>query len=113
MNFSFSESDGVRHVVMTGRITYSTLDLQQDPLVQYDSNIYSRRVYFDLSGIDYIDSSGVSWLLSCNRRFREAGGKLVLHSLHPLVSQVLRMLKLEKVLHLAESARHAGEEVAV
>jgi len=113
MNFSFSESDGIRHVAMTGRITYGTLDLQHDPLAQYDANIYARKVYFDLSGVDYVDSSGVSWLLTCNRRFREAGGHLVVHSLHPLVSQLLRMLKLEKVLHLAESARKADEGVTV
>jgi anti-anti-sigma regulatory factor len=43
---------------------------------------------------------------------RQAGGKLVLHSYSPIVSNVLRVLKLERVLDLAENAL-AAEKTAM
>jgi anti-anti-sigma factor len=111
MQFSFSLSDGITTVTIVGRITYNTLDPGQDPLVLQIPDIYARRVFFDMSAVDYIDSSGVSWLLICHKRFREAGGKLVLHSIHPMVKQVLGVLKLERVLHLADTPEKAREEL--
>ncbi|MDZ4819319.1 MAG: STAS domain-containing protein [Planctomycetota bacterium] len=111
MQITFS-GDGKRtEVTITGRITYADLDFKQDPLLVHSPDIYSRTVLFNLSGVEYIDSSGVSWLLTFHRKFREAGGKLILHSLHPMVLQVLQVLRLEKVLNLAESAKHAEAEV--
>ena len=111
MQFSFSTSDEITTVAISGRITYNTLDPGQDPLALQVPEIYSRRVFFDMSAVEYIDSSGVSWLLICHKRFREAGGKLVLHSINPMVKQVLGVLKLERVLHLADTAEKAREEV--
>jgi anti-anti-sigma factor len=111
MQLNFSQRDDITSVAIVGRVTFGTLDHASDPLVQQIPDIYSRRVFFDLSGTEYIDSSGVSWLLVCHRRFREAGGKLVIHSINPMVKQVLAVLKLERVLHLAESAEKAREEL--
>jgi anti-anti-sigma factor len=111
MQLSFSQRDGVTTVAIAGRITFSTLEPGQDPLTAQEPGIYSRPVAFDLSGTDYIDSTGVSWLLTCQKRCREAGGKLVLHSVTPLVKQVLGVLKLDRVLHLAENAEKARAQL--
>jgi anti-anti-sigma factor len=111
MQLNFSQRDDITIVAVSGRITYSTLDPTTDPLAVQIPDIYSRRAFFDLSGTEYIDSSGVSWLLLCHKRFREGGGKLVIHSINPLVKQVLAVLKLERVLHLAENAEKAREEL--
>ncbi len=71
----------------------------------------------NLEDSNYIDSSGVGWLLRCNKRFREAGGRLVLHSVPPLALQVFQVLKLDKLFHVAadaetarQSALHEGEQ---
>jgi anti-anti-sigma factor len=111
MQLDFSEREGVTCVAIAGRITFGTLEPGQDPLTPQVPDIYSRRVMFDLSGTDYIDSTGVSWLLTCHKRCREAGGKLVLHSINPMVKQVLQVLKLEKVLRLADNAEGARNEL--
>jgi anti-anti-sigma factor len=111
MQLNFSEREGVTCVAIAGRITFGTLEPGQDPLAPQVPDIYSRRVMFDLSGTDYIDSTGVSWLLTCHKRCREAGGKLVLHSLNPMVKQVLQVLKLEQVLRLADNADIAKSEL--
>ena len=63
---------------------------------------YGRRVLVDLRRVDFVDSAGIGWLLRCNKRFREAGGMLVLHSIPPMVRQVLDFMKLYDVLRLAD-----------
>jgi anti-sigma B factor antagonist len=111
MQLNFSEGDGFICVTIDGRITFATLELGQDPLAQHMADIYSRKLIFDLAGTDYIDSTGVSWLLTCHKKCRQSGGKLVLHSINPLVKQVLGVLKLDQVLHLAENAEQARAEL--
>jgi anti-anti-sigma factor len=62
---------------------------------------YARTVLLDLGRASYIDSAGVGWLVMCHKRFRDAGGCLVLHSLPPLAVHVFAILGLDSVLHLA------------
>jgi len=78
---------------------------------------YASQVTLDLKHIDFIDSSGIGWLLGAHRRFRSAGGKLVLHSIPPIVGQTLKVLRMDEVFRLAkdESAARSlvrGESVA-
>jgi anti-anti-sigma factor len=62
---------------------------------------FARRVLLDLEKTSYIDSSGMGLLLVCDKRFREAGGKLVLHSLPPRVEQAIQFLRLHLILNIA------------
>jgi anti-sigma B factor antagonist len=54
----------------------------------------------DLDKTGYIDSSGIGWLVGCHRRFTAAGGRLILHSVPPMVEQVIHLLKLQKLLNI-------------
>lgn len=111
MQLSISERDGVTTAAIAGRITFGTLEPGHDPLAREMPDVYSRRLLFDLTGTEYIDSTGVSWVLTCHKRCREAGGRIVLHSLNPLVKQVFQVLKLDRVLHIAENAEKARVEL--
>jgi anti-anti-sigma regulatory factor len=44
----------------------------------------------------------MGWLLLCNKRFREADGRLVIHSVPPVVLDVMKVMRLDRVLKLAE-----------
>ncbi len=61
---------------------------------------YKRHVLLDMSDVEMLDSSGVAWLLAEHKRCREAGGKLVLHSLSLLARNVLRVLNMHLVLKI-------------
>jgi anti-sigma B factor antagonist len=107
LNLAAEEGDLVR-VSVAGSVTLRELSPLDDLL---GSGVYSKQVLLDLSEVTYLDSSGVSWLLTCHKRIKTAGGRLIVHSFSPIVSNVLRVLKLEKVLHLAENAK-AAEQAA-
>jgi anti-anti-sigma factor len=62
---------------------------------------YTRKVLLNLEKTPYIDSAGVGWMVMCHKHFKEAGGKLVIHSIPPMVNQILRLLRMPDILHLA------------
>lgn len=93
--------------------TVSSADISADggdPLEQLlGEDVFSRRVLLDMNKVPFIDSSGVSWLISRHGRFADGGGILVLHSVPPVVQQVFDLLRLHQVLNLArdEAAAYA------
>ena len=70
-----------------------------------------RPLLLDLTGADFIDSSGLSWLLMWHKRYCTAGTKLILHSIQPMVFDVLRTMRLDSVFHIAPD-ENAGREMA-
>jgi len=102
MQLAISEtSDDVVKISVAGRITQKELSPLHDPLGDLlGPGTWNKTVMLDLSKAEYVDSSGIGWLLSCHKRFRGGGGRLVLHSLPPVVSNVVRVLKLDSVFHM-------------
>jgi len=99
-----SDNGGVTRVQATGQITtQDTLAGKLEPMSQLlGEAVYSRRVALNLAEATFIDSSGLGWLLLCNKRFREAAGKLVLHSVPPAILDVIKVMRLDEVLKIAE-----------
>lgn len=99
------DKDQVLCLTVDGTITQQDVAPVGDPLLQLlGPDGYRRSVVFDLGKVTYLDSMGVGWLLGCHRRFREQGGRLILHSLQPLALNVIRVLKLDTVLRLVADA---------
>ncbi|OHB81672.1 MAG: hypothetical protein A2V98_06875 [Planctomycetes bacterium RBG_16_64_12] len=67
-----------------------------------DNRGHPPAVVLSLAKTPFIDSSGLSWLVTTHRRFCEAGGKLVLHSTPPTLLDLLKMMRLELALNLAD-----------
>ncbi len=68
---------------------------------------FQQNVLFDMSEVEAIDSSGINWLLTCQKKMRESGGHLVLHSLSPIAKNVIRVLNLQTVFALADDVVQA------
>lgn len=111
MRVKFLGEDGALVRCQTeGSITQDRFDPTREPLAQtLGEDVYSKKVLLGLEGSNFVDSSGVNWLLRCHKRFRQSGGKLVLHSASPLVNQTLRVLKLDRVFFLADDLAAARE----
>ncbi len=109
MKMTVAADDGTLvQLALSGPVTQRELAPQAEPLTDLlGPSAYAKRVIMDLNNVSYLDSSGVGWLLSCNKKMKLAGGKLILHSYSPIVSNVLRVLKLERVLDLAADAPSA------
>ena len=55
-------------------------------------------IVVDLSGIDFVDSSGLGALVSCLKSARQSGGDLRLVAPTEQVSMVLKMTNLDRIL---------------
>src|SRR6516162_785105 len=91
-----------------GRISQADFEPGRDPLESLlGSNGLSRKVLLNMEKTNYIDSSGIGWLVICHRHFVGAQGMMVLHSVPPRVYQVLELIGLPKVLHFANDEASA------
>ena len=91
-----------------GQITQRDFSPGGDPLADLlGPDIYTRQVLIDLSKAPMVDSSGIGWLIASHKRFKERGGRVVVHSYQPLVANTLKLLKMDKVLTLAGTLRDA------
>ena len=64
---------------------------------------YNGKVLLNLEKTPYIDSAGVGWLVMSHKLFKDGGGRLVIHSVPPTVSQILRLLRMQEILHIADN----------
>jgi anti-anti-sigma factor len=93
--------DQLARVNVSGKVTQHDFAAAQEPLADLiGPSVYSRQVTLDLGDTIYLDSAGVGWLLTCHKRIREAGGTLKLDNVPSIVANLLRLLKLSRLLGL-------------
>ncbi|HEY8665936.1 MAG TPA: STAS domain-containing protein [Tepidisphaeraceae bacterium] len=99
------ESNGVIRIASEGNITAADFRGEAPNPMEgvIGSTWANNRVLLDFEKTDYIDSSGVGWLISTNGDFKRQGGKLIVHSIRPQVRQLLDLLKVGKVVSLVEN----------
>lgn len=108
-----SASGGSACIACSGPITQIELTRNKDPLQELlGQDFYSRPLLLDLHKTDYIDSSGIGWLLNVHKRFLQDGGVLVLHSVPPVVHQVVQLMRLDKILNIQSDLAAAKASVA-
>jgi len=109
MKLSIASDDGQTVCMnVAGSVTQQEVVLLADPLSDLlGPEAYHRRVCMDLGNTGFLDSSGINWLILCHKRFREHGGRMVLHSTPPLVMNVIKILKLQRVLDIADNPQAA------
>ena len=84
-------------VFLGGEMDLSTAPRLRDCFhAQLAEPLRTARVVIDLQDLDFIDSTGLSALLSAQDRVRDSGAELVLRSPGARVSRVLEMTGLDK-----------------
>ena len=103
------DDNGLVHVTTDGDIT--ALDVEaRNPIEEVVGHKWStNRVVLDMSGVSYVDSMAIGWLIDCQRKFQKEGGQLVLHSVQPGVRQMFDTLKLGSLFPIAEDKSGARE----
>ncbi len=104
-----SQSEEVVKVNVTGMVSLSG-ETNVEPLEKLlGSAPYDKQIILNLDGADRIDSSGIGWLVTCHKRSSEGGGQLVIHSVQPMVANVLKTVRLDKFFNMVHNERQALE----
>src|SRR5262245_1867355 len=100
MKLAIAKDDGQgARVSISGKVTQHDFSSAQEPLAELlGPSVYGRQVTLDFSNTMYLDSAGIGWLLACHKRMREAGGKRTLENVPSIVANLLRLLKLSRLL---------------
>jgi anti-anti-sigma factor len=105
-----SDDGDLLRLRLSGRIELEAGARRSEPISELlGPDVYRRCVLLGLMNTEYIDSSGLSWLVVAQKRFRAAGGKLIVHSIPPVVGDVFKMMRFELVLDMAETEQQAEE----
>lgn len=108
-----NQSGGMCHLSLAGKISQTAVDSQSDELARLLGNSHlNQKILVSLEQTDYIDSSGIGWLLATDKKIRDAGGRLVLHSVPLDIQHVFGLMKLNAVLKIAKDKEHANSIVS-
>ena len=103
-----SQDADVTQIKVGGRITQRQLANTADAIVDLlGPDAYKLKILLDMRDAEFLDSSGISWLLIVHKRCREQGGKFVLFALPPMVSNVLKILRMQLVFDIANTQEEA------
>jgi anti-anti-sigma factor len=103
-----SSQDDVVRMQLSGQVGQAALpELSRQMEESLGPEPYRRKVLLDMAQTTFLDSSALGWFLGCNKQFREGAGILVLHSVAPVVLDVMRVMRLDRVLQIAEDERAA------
>jgi anti-sigma B factor antagonist len=72
-----------------------------------------KKVVFDLTELDYLDSMGIGIIVMCCGRMKEAGGELRLASLQPRIADLMKMTRLDQIFRFYPTAAAAIEDFEI
>jgi len=104
---SESLPDG-RYVALSGDIDLSRSPVMRHELLQHAERGHPRLVV-DLSGVSYMDSSGVATLVEALQAQRKHGGRMVLCGLQDRVRSIFEIARLDMVFTIVETREEAAE----
>ncbi|GAA1305238.1 STAS domain-containing protein [Saccharothrix xinjiangensis] len=90
-------------VVVSGELDADTVPVLSDLLEESTVD----RVVVDLSGVPFMDTTGLSLMLDWHRRLDGAGGEFRMASLQPSVHKLFRLTELTEVMHIHDSVEAA------
>jgi len=97
-----AEEPDLLQVECAGDVVLPDFRPENDPLTKLlGPQVYSRKVLLNMERVNCLDTSGISWLISCHENCQHAGGMLVLYAIPPRVRYILQLLRMEQLLHVA------------
>ena len=97
---------------LAGRISIGRSAQQLEWEVDELLNAKARKVIFDLSAVDHIDSTGIGIIVLCSGKLKSSGGELRVGGAQGLVNQVLTMTKVDAIVGMYPSADEAARSFA-
>lgn len=96
MKQEYSVADGKVKVSLSGSMYVEEAAVLRERLLDYADKGY-KLFFIDMSGVDYIDSSGLGVLVAIHKRAVQKGGEVELHGLRGVVKELFELTRLTKV----------------
>ncbi|MBA2692395.1 MAG: STAS domain-containing protein [Rubrobacter sp.] len=103
LQIAVEERNGVSTLLLRGELDIVTIGKLARSLSEVESK-ETRTIVFDLTELDFIDSSGLRIIVAADTEARRAGGRVVVVEGREAVRRVFRHTLLDKRLTLVEDA---------
>jgi anti-sigma B factor antagonist len=98
---------GVAVVTVSGRLALGGETEKLDAALTKLLEQGIKSFVFDISRLDYVDSSGVGMLVSCLTRIKKAGGVMKVAGASPRIRRIFSMTGVESMMSLYDSVAAA------
>jgi anti-sigma B factor antagonist len=105
-DIAISERDGWAVLAVTGELDVATAPKLRQEAVRM-SAAGQHRVVLDLSGVGFLDSTGLGVIVGILKRSRTNGGELLLAGAEPQVRKVFEITRMNDILPLHDSVDDA------
>ncbi len=112
-NYSTSQQEGITIFTLEGEIIDKN---QATALMEQISNLIAKgknHIVLELSGLRYMNSSGLNVLVNILTKARNAGGDVTVCSLSKKVEELLVVTKLDTIFKILPSVKEAVEKLKV
>ncbi len=101
---------GVVVLEMKGRISLGAASQEVEWRVADLLKRGEKKVIFDMTGVNFVDSTGVGILVTCFGRLRKSGGELRLAGVQGIVQETLSMTQIDRVISLFPQVSAAAKD---
>ena len=98
---------------MSGRLTMGSDSQQVEWNLAKLLQENHRKVIFDLSDVNFLDSSGIGILVMCHAKLKKAGGSLRIAGAQGMVRQIIEMTNVNKLIELYSTSSEASRNFTV
>lgn len=111
MEIIVEEKEGYHIITPVGELDVYTVPLFRKVVLKQEGN-RSHEMILDLTGVSFIDSSGLGSLLEVYQKIKSAQGDLVFVIDNPRIIKILKLVNLDKVFkvfsNLGSALQHVG-----
>jgi anti-sigma B factor antagonist len=99
---------GVAVIAVSGRLTFGREAERLEGLVTELLKGGKTRFVLDVSGLDYVDSSGIGTVVSCLTQVKKSGADLRMAGASPRIQRLFSMTGIDKLLTLYPTVAEAA-----
>ena len=100
LSIGVTHADHVTEVTVSGEIDAASMAALQTPLSELSSQTH---IVLDMSGVKFMDSSGLRVILAQRIRMTEAGGSIHIRRASPAVERILQISGLADILSRSDT----------
>lgn len=103
--------NGVLLIVFSGDLDLKSADRYREKIDEAIVRTNAQYLVFDLSEVDFIDSSGLGMMLGRYKRIKQKGGRVALCGIHQQLDRMIEVSGLRSLMPVYESREAAMEGV--
>jgi len=111
LNIVERNESGITVLEVTGRLALGRESQRIETMIEDLAKKGSHKVVLDLTGVDYIDSTGIGMLALASGKFKEAGGSMAVVAPEGRVLQMLKLTQMSAILQVHSTLAAAAAAV--